>query len=159
MEHAPLRLGLGCHPLTHRLCPRVTEAGDDAARSIRCGPGLEPLGPSNLGICHFEVHSQVKLPVEKSINKSIKSEILARFGESNVKTYDSRRIAIHSPVHQQFPRPIGMAGRTPPKDRDESMRTCRGAFNVACTTSKAPKQIMQDKGGLSGLRGISKPWK
>lgn len=36
------------------------------------------------------------------------------------------------------------SGRTPPKDRDESMRTCRGAFNVACTTSKAPKQIMQE---------------
>lgn len=37
------------------------------------------------------------------------------------------------------------SGRTPtPKDRDESMRTCRGAFNVACTSSKAPKQIMQE---------------
>lgn len=30
------------------------------------------------------------------------------------------------------------------KDRDESMRTCRGAFNVACTSSKAPRQIMQE---------------
>mmetsp|Transcript_3205 Transcript_3205/g.7530 ORF Transcript_3205/g.7530 Transcript_3205/m.7530 type:complete len:762 (+) Transcript_3205:56-2341(+) len=30
------------------------------------------------------------------------------------------------------------------RDRDESMRTCRGAFNVSCTSSKAPKQIMQE---------------
>lgn len=28
--------------------------------------------------------------------------------------------------------------------RDEVMRTCRGAFNVSCTSSKAPKQIMQE---------------
>jgi hypothetical protein len=24
------------------------------------------------------------------------------------------------------------------------MRTCRGAFNVSCTSSKAPKQLMQE---------------
>ncbi|CAE7943615.1 KIN10 [Symbiodinium necroappetens] len=29
-------------------------------------------------------------------------------------------------------------------NRDQSMRTCRGAFNVSCTSSKAPKQIMQE---------------
>lgn len=28
--------------------------------------------------------------------------------------------------------------------RDEAMRTCRGAFNVSCTSSKAPKQILQE---------------
>jgi len=28
--------------------------------------------------------------------------------------------------------------------RDETMRTCRGAFNVSCTSSKAPKQILQE---------------
>eukprot|EP00933_Yihiella_yeosuensis_P071581 TRINITY_DN7978_c0_g5_i1.p1 TRINITY_DN7978_c0_g5~~TRINITY_DN7978_c0_g5_i1.p1 ORF type:complete len:825 (+),score=159.10 TRINITY_DN7978_c0_g5_i1:186-2660(+) len=28
--------------------------------------------------------------------------------------------------------------------RDEAMRTCRGAFNVSCTSSKSPKQIMQE---------------
>jgi hypothetical protein len=28
--------------------------------------------------------------------------------------------------------------------RDEVMRTCRGAFNVSCTSSKAPKQILQE---------------
>jgi serine/threonine protein kinase len=28
--------------------------------------------------------------------------------------------------------------------RDDVMRTCRGAFNVSCTSSKAPKQILQE---------------
>lgn len=28
--------------------------------------------------------------------------------------------------------------------REEDMRTCRGSFNVSCTSSKAPKQIMQE---------------
>lgn len=28
--------------------------------------------------------------------------------------------------------------------REESMRTCKGHFNVSCTSSKAPKQIMQE---------------
>lgn len=28
--------------------------------------------------------------------------------------------------------------------RDEAMRTCRGAFNVSCTSSKPPKHIMQE---------------
>eukprot|EP00440_Ansanella_granifera_P043261 gb/GFBE01046897.1/.p1 GENE.gb/GFBE01046897.1/~~gb/GFBE01046897.1/.p1 ORF type:complete len:826 (+),score=112.13 gb/GFBE01046897.1/:1-2478(+) len=28
--------------------------------------------------------------------------------------------------------------------REEAMRTCRGSFNVSCTSSKAPKQIMQE---------------
>ncbi|CAE8664307.1 unnamed protein product, partial [Polarella glacialis] len=28
--------------------------------------------------------------------------------------------------------------------REEAMRTCKGSFNVSCTSSKAPKQIMQE---------------
>lgn len=28
--------------------------------------------------------------------------------------------------------------------QDEAMRTCRGAFNVSCTSSKAPRQILQE---------------
>merc|ERR1719163_226680 len=28
--------------------------------------------------------------------------------------------------------------------REEAMRTCRGAFNVSCTSSKLPKQIMRE---------------
>lgn len=41
--------------------------------------------------------------------------------------------------------PFGPApGTMPLSARDEAMRTCRGSFNVSCTSSKAPKQIMQE---------------
>lgn len=39
------------------------------------------------------------------------------------------------------------AGTPPPSAKeahDDSMRNCRGAFNVSCTSSKAPKQIVQE---------------
>jgi len=39
---------------------------------------------------------------------------------------------------------IGAPPLSARESRDEAMRTCRGAFNVSCTSSKAPKQIMQE---------------
>jgi len=39
---------------------------------------------------------------------------------------------------------IGAAPMSAREARDEVMRTCRGAFNVSCTSSKAPKQILQE---------------
>jgi hypothetical protein len=30
------------------------------------------------------------------------------------------------------------------ESRDEEIHTCRGSFNVSCTSSKAPKQILQE---------------
>lgn len=38
----------------------------------------------------------------------------------------------------------GAAPMSAREARDEVMRTCRGAFNVSCTSSKAPKQILQE---------------
>lgn len=40
---------------------------------------------------------------------------------------------------------VGAGGALSARDsRDEAMRTCRGNFNVSCTSSKQPKQIMQE---------------
>jgi len=38
----------------------------------------------------------------------------------------------------------GAAPMSARDSRDEVMRTCRGAFNVSCTSSKPPKQILQE---------------
>jgi hypothetical protein len=39
--------------------------------------------------------------------------------------------------------------------REEVMRTCRGAFNVSCTSSKAPRQIMQEMHRALNLQRIA----
>lgn len=39
--------------------------------------------------------------------------------------------------------------------RDEVMRTCRGAFNVSCTSSKAPNQIVQEIQRALGLQRVA----
>eukprot|EP00929_Paragymnodinium_shiwhaense_P047984 TRINITY_DN24327_c0_g1_i1.p1 TRINITY_DN24327_c0_g1~~TRINITY_DN24327_c0_g1_i1.p1 ORF type:complete len:855 (-),score=194.10 TRINITY_DN24327_c0_g1_i1:279-2843(-) len=43
------------------------------------------------------------------------------------------------------PQDMAVGGSMSARDsRDEAMRTCRGSFNVSCTSSKAPKQIMTE---------------
>lgn len=39
--------------------------------------------------------------------------------------------------------------------QDEEMRTCRGAFNVSCTSSKSPKQILQEVSRALGLNRVA----
>jgi len=39
--------------------------------------------------------------------------------------------------------------------RDEVMRTCRGNFNVSCTSSRAPKQIMQEMHRALALQRVT----
>mmetsp|Transcript_89718 Transcript_89718/g.155277 ORF Transcript_89718/g.155277 Transcript_89718/m.155277 type:complete len:869 (-) Transcript_89718:114-2720(-) len=50
---------------------------------------------------------------------------------------------------------VGSGAMSAREARDEVMRTCRGAFNVSCTSSKAPKQILQEMQRALTLQRVS----